>query len=101
MQSSEAGRATIQTWAINGRFLTQRVTGVHRYAREIVASLDSIVASERAAQGRPQMRLVLPPNVQEAPVLSSIEVHTTRFGSGHAWDQVVLPAYAKDGVLSL
>jgi glycosyltransferase involved in cell wall biosynthesis len=47
------------------------------------------------------MRLVLPPGVEARPVLSKIEICQTSFGSGHAWDQFVLPFYAGSGVLSL
>jgi hypothetical protein len=31
-----------RSWAINGRFLSQRMAGVQRYAYEIVAALDAI-----------------------------------------------------------
>jgi glycosyltransferase involved in cell wall biosynthesis len=47
------------------------------------------------------MRLVLPPGAEAKMVLSQIDVCRTSFGSGHAWDQLVLPWYATDGVLSL
>ena len=32
-----------RSWTINGRFLTQPVTGVQRYAREIVTALDQLI----------------------------------------------------------
>jgi glycosyltransferase involved in cell wall biosynthesis len=88
-----------QTWTINGRFLTQRITGVQRYAREIVAALDEILRSDDRAI---TMRLMLPPKAP-APTLpnSSISICRTNFGAGHVWDQVVLPLYAGTGVLSL
>jgi glycosyltransferase involved in cell wall biosynthesis len=89
------------SWAINGRFLTQRVTGVQRYACEIVAALDGILSEKEGARVRTRMRLVLPPGVEAPPVLSSIGLQPTTFGSGHAWDQLVLPRYAKAGLLSL
>ena len=47
------------------------------------------------------MRLVLPPGVEARPVLSKIGICHTSFGSGHAWDQLVLPLYAGAGILSL
>ena len=31
---------------INGRFLTQKITGVQRYAREIIAELDKIIEKD-------------------------------------------------------
>src|SRR5207237_6623054 len=90
-----------QSWAINGRFLTQRMTGVQRYAYEIVAALDGILSQNVDVAGYVPMRLVLPHGVEAAPILSKIGVCRTSFGSGHAWDQFVLPFYAEAGVLSL
>ncbi len=89
-----------RSWAINGRFVTQRMTGVQRYAHEIVAALDDLLAENRDAAGL-AMRLVVPPAAQETPSLAKISICRTRFGSGHAWDQFVLPLYAGAGVLSL
>jgi glycosyltransferase involved in cell wall biosynthesis len=86
-------------WAINGRFLTQPMTGVQRYANEIVCALDDILT--RAGEDAPAMRLVVPPGVEATPALSSIGICRTHFGSGHAWDQLVLPFFPAAGVLSL
>jgi glycosyltransferase involved in cell wall biosynthesis len=109
-------RADGPNWAINGRFLTQRMTGVQRYAYEIVVALDDLLAQNRdAAAGLAAkslaakslvaeslaMRLVLPPGTDVTPPLARIAICRTRFGSGHAWDQFVLPLYAGSGVLSL
>ena len=88
-------------WAINGRFLTQRMTGVQRYAHEIVAALDEILAQEGDSTSRTAMRLVVPPTVRKPPALAKIAVRRTGFGSGHAWDQLVLPFNAGAGLLSL
>jgi glycosyltransferase involved in cell wall biosynthesis len=100
MMTSDDGVDGRQDWAINGRFLTQRMTGVQRYAQEIVAALDDLV-SERDFAGQVRFRLVLPPGVKTKPALSNIGIRQTRFGSGHAWDQFILPLYAGAGVLSL
>jgi len=89
------------SWAINGRFLTQRMTGVQRYAHEIVAALDQILAEEGDRRILAGMRLIVPPGVVDRPGLSEIAVSQTGFGSGHAWDQFVLPFHARAGVLSL
>jgi glycosyltransferase involved in cell wall biosynthesis len=98
MVSSDS-RGDGRSFAINGRFLTQRMTGVQRYAHEIVTALDELLSQ---GQGRAiAMRLVVPPGAESTPSLSNIEICRTRFGSGHAWDQAVLPSYAEAGVLSL
>jgi glycosyltransferase involved in cell wall biosynthesis len=101
MKSSGDHLGGRQSWAINGRFLTQRMTGVQRYAHEIVAALDDILSEEGDIVGLPRMRLVLPPGVEATPVLSKFDICHTNFGSGHGWDQFVLPMYAGAGVLSL
>lgn len=100
MKTADDNVDEARSWAINGRFLTQRITGVQRYAREILAALDQILA-QAGGNVRPAMRLVLPPGVEAVPALSKIGICQTGFGSGHAWDQFVLPLYAGSGVLSL
>jgi glycosyltransferase involved in cell wall biosynthesis len=88
-------------WAINGRFLTQRVTGVQRYALEIVAALDQLLVEQKDIAKRFNVRLIVPPRATTDLLLSRISVQRTKAGSGHAWDQLVLPAYAGSSVLSL
>jgi glycosyltransferase involved in cell wall biosynthesis len=100
MMTSDDGVAGRPDWSINGRFLTQRMTGVQRYAQEIVAALDELL-SEHDFASQVRLRLVLPPGVEAKPTLSKIHIQKTHFGSGHAWDQFVLPLYAGSRVLSL
>jgi glycosyltransferase involved in cell wall biosynthesis len=101
MQSFDKDVAAERSWAINGRFLTQLMTGVQRYAQEIVASLDEICSENPDIARRLRMQLVLPPGAEVKTALSKIEIRRTSFGSGHAWDQFVLPLYAGSRVLSL
>jgi len=101
MTSSDDGLEGRRSWAINGRFLAQRMTGVQRYAQEIVAALDDILSEHGDIARQLRMRLVLPPGAKVESVLSEIDILRTNFGSGHAWDQFVLPLYAGSGMLSL
>jgi glycosyltransferase involved in cell wall biosynthesis len=101
MQRSAGDIARGRSWAINGRFLTQRMTGVQRYAYEIVTALDAILAKAGDSSDYPSLRLVVPPGTSVGSDLAKIGVDRTRFGSGHAWDQLVLPVHARAGVLSL
>ncbi len=80
--------------AINGRFLTQRMTGVQRVATELVGALDGL-AAEGAA---PPMRLLAPPGAV-APWLRTIALEHVGAGSGQGWEQRVLPAAAKGALL--
>lgn len=84
---------------INGRFLTQRVTGVQRYARELVVALDDLLESGELAT-RWQVTLVAPKTgAVELPPLKHIEIRRVGWLSGHAWEQLELPRQVDGGVL--
>jgi glycosyltransferase involved in cell wall biosynthesis len=87
-------------WGINGRFLTQRVTGVQRYAYEIVMALDALLAQDEDLARRLAMCLIVPPG-SKRPALERIGYRQTGWGKGHAWDQLVLPFCARAGLLNL
>jgi glycosyltransferase involved in cell wall biosynthesis len=78
--------------AINGRFLAQSLTGVQRYAREIVTAMDRLLA-----EGRPwgPVTLLLPPDATPLPGLTAIVQRTVGRNRGHRWEQIDLPAAAK------
>lgn len=84
---------------INGRFLTQRVSGVQRYARELVVALDDLLESGELASDW-QVTLVAPRATEiDLPPLKHIEVRRAGWLSGHAWEQVELPRHVDGGVL--
>lgn len=80
---------------INGRFLTQHVTGVQRYARELVQALDAISDAE------PMLRItVISPRLTEpAPAWRNIKLHQVGHLQGHAWEQLELPWYSRGRTL--
>src|ERR1700722_8399521 len=82
---------------INGRFLTQRITGIQRYAREILGELDALLA---AGKGDPDAswRLVAPRGTVFPP-LARIRCAYRGWLSGHAWEQLELPWVTRDGFL--
>ena len=91
---------TPRLWSINGRFLTQPQTGVQRYAGEMTRAIDaSLVADESLAR---QMRweILLPADCDKAVSYDRIEVRKSRRARGHAWEQLVLPALAKGGLVN-
>jgi glycosyltransferase involved in cell wall biosynthesis len=100
MKCANGGVDGKSIWAINGRFMTQEMTGVQRYAHEIVVALDEICSQDSDVARRLGFRLVMP-SADARPALSQIDIRQTTFGSGHAWDQLVLPWYGTSGVLSL
>lgn len=87
-------------WGINGRFVTQRVTGVQRYAYEIVVALDALLEENQNLAPELAIRLIVPPSAQ-SPALTQIGYHQTNWGKGHAWDQLMLPFCARSGILNL
>jgi glycosyltransferase involved in cell wall biosynthesis len=84
-------------FTINGRFLTQPVTGVQRYAREITAELDRLLAMHRPGEA-PAARLIVPAGTKPSLALRVIAVVETRLSGGPFWTQFVLP-FVKQGVL--
>lgn len=72
---------------INGRFLTQKMTGVHRFAYNLCRAL---------VRAGVECRIIMPC----APVVSCYDVNgldIVKYGkcSGHLWEQVVLPFYMR------
>jgi glycosyltransferase involved in cell wall biosynthesis len=88
-------------WSINGRFTTQPVTGVQRYAHEIIRALDRwLTAGHPLAQGL-QLELLVPPGAVNLPRLTAISVRTVGRMGGHAWEQGELALHARGGLISL
>jgi glycosyltransferase involved in cell wall biosynthesis len=84
--------------AINGRFLTQGLTGVQRYAREMTRALDGLVARGEA----PAMRLIAPPGAEGLEDFSYLAPSMTGSRGGQLWEQLDLPrAAAGDFLLNL
>ena len=79
--------------ALNGRFLSQRTTGVQRHARELVRAMDRRLGSE------PEVTLFAPPGAALDLELRRIRVRQVGKLSGHAWEQIELPFHARDQVL--
>ena len=81
---------------INGRFLTQSVTGVQRYARELCATLDE------ALPGLPGLtaEVLTPPLGDRAgldvPTYDNLVLREVGHGGGHRWEQLSLPRHLGD-----
>lgn len=84
-------------YCINGRFMTRNVTGVDRYAREIVRELDRVLKHGEA-------RLAIPENAAliEPWDMDSIEIVRVGGRTGHMWEQIDYSNYLrKTGTLGL
>jgi glycosyltransferase involved in cell wall biosynthesis len=71
---------------INGKFLTQQISGVQRFAIEIVKELDIL--------GLPYTVLV-PEGTLDALLVQSLEVTVVGTHTGTLWEQIDLPLYLK------
>lgn len=77
---------------INGRFLTQPMSGVQRYAREIVRALDH-------RPGAADRYVLLTPVGADDLKLTNIPVQSVPGGCGHLWEQTALVWAARHGRL--
>lgn len=78
---------------INGRFLTQSITGVQRYAREVVETMD-ILLSNSGTELKNEYQILVPRNTDIKIRLNKITIREVGFLQGHLWEQFELPAYA-------
>ena len=88
-------------WIINGRFLSQPLTGVQRYAEEIIKAIDEFITLRSPGTDGLALEILCPPNSRRLPGLSSIPVREVGPGTGHLWEQLALPTHLKGGLLSL
>ncbi len=88
-------------WCINGQFLAQPLTGVQRYAREIVRALDQCVADGHPRAHGLSIELIVPRQCPSPPALRAIRVRTAGAAGGHIWEQGTLAQQARSGLLSL
>ena len=84
--------------AINGRFLTQRTSGVQRFASETIKAIDSLLDSEpyRALKGR--VEIIAPPKARDFP-LKNIPLRRCGWTNGYLWEQVEFPLHAAGALL--
>ena len=91
-----------RNWTINGQFLTQNVTGVQRYAREILRALDAHLNEGHPLARGLRLELLVPQSNTSIPPLKCITVRKAGAAlSGHLWEQIALPLRARNGILSL
>lgn len=76
----------MQKIIINGRFLLHKVTGVERYAREMIAELDKI------ADGGKVM-MAVPPELDEIPKYENIKVIKVGKLHNRLWEHISFPLF--------
>src|SRR5215469_9718881 len=89
-------------WTINGRFLTQKITGVQRYAREIVAAIDALMVEGHPLARELDLEILVPSSHQGSlPEFQRIRSRAVGGLSGHLWEQLTLVRHARGGILNL
>jgi glycosyltransferase involved in cell wall biosynthesis len=87
--------SSIPSFGVNGRFLTQPVTGVQRYARNVLTAMNAAL-SDLGANAPIVAPLSAPdPGFSAMPLISAGPL------AGHSWEQVVLPARWHGRLLNL
>jgi len=82
---------------INGRFLAQPITGTQRYAHELLEELDHLLTE--SGPSCPDVTVLVPFSVKTLPRYRSLRVRRVGKLSGHLWEQLELPFYARAGLL--
>jgi glycosyltransferase involved in cell wall biosynthesis len=83
----------------NGRFLGRRVTGVERFAGEIIRAVDSLWAQGDPATDGMSFEIVRPPGNGESGHFARIPDRVVGARRGHLWEQLDLPRHVSDGIL--
>lgn len=83
---------------INGKFLTQRVTGVQRYAYELVKHWDQLI-SQGEMSSKLQITILAPKHTSVNLPLKHIALKKVGALSGSLWEQLELPFYSRKGLL--
>ena len=85
---------------INARFLSQeRFQGVQRFAIELLKAIDSLIDSGEADASKFTLILLSPQKIEHHPHFKHISLKPVGSLNGHAWEQIELPFYARDGWL--
>jgi glycosyltransferase involved in cell wall biosynthesis len=83
--------------AINGRFLTQRASGVQRFAAEAIKAIDALLDADYAPL-KSRIELLAPQQANDFP-LKNIPLRRVGLSSGYAWEQFEFPLHARGALL--
>jgi glycosyltransferase involved in cell wall biosynthesis len=85
---------------INGRFLTQPITGVQRYSLELLKAIDELIDKNFNLLKKYDFEIISPTQKHLHTLnLNNIKIRKVGFLSGHFWEQFELPLYTKNGIL--
>ncbi|MFZ0887075.1 MAG: glycosyltransferase family 1 protein [Candidatus Binataceae bacterium] len=94
------GQSVPRRICINGRFLTQAITGVQRYAIEVTRCLDDMLDSGAIDRARYSIELLAPRRgLRREMPLRAIRFRQVGRLSGHLWEQLELPSHTNGALL--
>lgn len=85
--------------ALNGKFLTAPVTGVHRVAEELILALDRLIASNSELSAKFDVVILAPPTAKRSLPTLFIPTKTVGFLQTYYWEQFDLPRHVGDRLL--
>jgi glycosyltransferase involved in cell wall biosynthesis len=83
---------------INGRFLTQPVTGVQRFAIQVSRAIDELIDSGEYSALADRVEILAPRAARDF-ALPHIPMRRCGLGGGYFWEQVELPLHARGRLL--
>lgn len=84
---------------INGRFLTQTITGVQRYAIEVLKSLDLLISKGVINSNYYQFVLLIQDKTKHKLHLKNIGIRRVGKLKGQLWEQLELPFFSSGSLL--
>lgn len=82
---------------VNGRFYSQKITGVQRYSRELIRAMDRVLSEQAYASVR--LTCLVSQRAEALPTLENIEIKRVGVLDGNLWEQLELPMHARAGIL--
>jgi glycosyltransferase involved in cell wall biosynthesis len=82
---------------INGKFLSQRITGTQRYAREILDQFDLLLSSQETRDI--SIEVLVPRSAGSIPNYRNLRVRSVGRLNGVGWEQLELPHYCRGEIL--
>ena len=80
---------------VNGKFIIQKISGVQRFANEILKEIDVQLSN----QNQPKLTLVIPKNAPKNIHYKNIKIHRSFFNYSFFWEQFYLPIFTYNRIL--